>query len=316
MSDVSVVVPFYNRSSFLERLLDSVFNQTKEPSKVYLVDNGSCDSEVSELLFIINKDKFKGIDIVYTSTANKGNANYARNLGYILSDTEYVAFLDSDDWWDPDHLRVSINKLISSDFVAVYSGAKVLKNKKINKKYSVDVNNYRTPFELFFSSEGYLAQTSSYIVNKKSIGFDVLWDENLKRHQDYDYFSSIFYETKGWCYCPEVNVNIDWDEGGTKKKDIDFASLTYFCDKWQSKIPNNILKPYLITMLRLSYEYKTSLEIKDYYRSVMDSNNYFSDRNYKIKSNTLLIYTYSYTIKTLEILEIKNIIKNILKKFK
>ena len=313
MLDVSVVVPFYNRSFFLERLLDSILNQTRKPRKIYLVDNGSSDDEASKLSLIINKEKFKSMNIVYTSTVDKGNANYARNLGYILSDTKYVAFLDSDDWWQKYHLETSINILSESNKSGVYSGAIVHMQDNQYTKKSIDVNIFNNPFELILSPVGYLAQTSSYVVDKENIGNNVLWDEHLKRHQDFDYFASVFYNTDGWCYCTEANVNVDWDNGGTNKREIDITSLINFYEKWESKIPNKISKTYLLHMLRFSYKNNAPINIKNYYRNKILSNDFYNDYLYVLKSKKISIYSYLTITNTLDFFNLKNTIRKWLK---
>lgn len=312
---VSVVIPFYNRSKFLNRLLDSIETQTLSPEKIFIVDNGSTLKEANIAWNIIQSHNLL-TKCCFLSSLDRGNANYARNLGYYLAETKYVAFLDSDDWWGEQHLSQSIECLKNSKKVAVYSGASIHDKKDVETRFSADVNELKNPFLLLFSKENYIAQTSSYIVNKQKLKDEVLWDENLKRHQDYDYFVSIFYETEGWCYFPETNVNVDWGEGGTQKKDIDFKSLVYFCEKWVSKIPDDVLKPYLLTMLKLSYDHKTPSEVKKFYRKMMSDNNYFFDKYYKLQAKTVSILMYNNTVKVLEVLKLKNTIQRTIKFFR
>src|SRR5699024_10882054 len=127
----------------------------------------------------------------FLSTINRGNANFARNLGYDLSETKYVAFLDSDDWWEKEHLTKSIESLEYSGKAAVYSGAIIHSNNSTNFSNTVDIDNFNDPFSLVLN--GYFAQTSSYVLNKDLIKNIVVWDTALNRHQDFDYFASIFY---------------------------------------------------------------------------------------------------------------------------
>ncbi len=312
-SNVSVVIPFFNRSSFLERTLDSVLAQKLKPREVFVVDNGSSKEEYASAIRIASYKKYLSLNLRCVSTEKSGNANYARNLGYSLASTKYVAYLDSDDWWEASHLIDSIEILSKSNAAAVYSGAIIHQNNKVVKNFSTDINFFDSPFDIILSQDGYIAMTPTYVVDKEKIGNIVLWDENLRRHQDYDYFSSIFYKTEGWCYCPEANVNVDWNEGGTKKKDVDFDSLIYFCKKWGSQIPDSILKPYLLTMLKLSYDYKTSLENKKFYRNMMNANGYFSDSVYKIQAETISILAYNNVIKVLNFLRIKKKIQSTIK---
>lgn len=240
MSNISVVVPFYNRSFFFKRLLDGIENQTYPIETIYIIDNGSDVCEIEEIYSYIKKSES---NIVLISSLSRGNANYARNLGYLLATTKYVAYLDSDDWWDPDHISKSIKKLEVSNKYACYSGASIHfpdKIFKINKSYNID--SLPTPFHLILSNNGYIAQTSSYVINKNLLMNQVIWDEDLKRHQDYDYFLNIYYKTMGWVYLDSQDVNIDWCEGGTKIRDI--KSKILFINKWMYKFPKDILADY------------------------------------------------------------------------
>lgn len=92
---LSIIIPAYNVDKYIEDCLDSVLSQIDENVEVIVVNDGSTD----DTLNIINKkyhDKIKLID-----QENKG-LSAARNAGILESNSDYVAFLDSDDVWSPD----------------------------------------------------------------------------------------------------------------------------------------------------------------------------------------------------------------------
>lgn len=239
---VSVVVPFFNRSKFAQRLLDSVFNQTLKPICIFIVDNGSSLDELSKLYKVIQSFSESMTEVVLVSTIKTGNANYARNLGMDLAKTRYVAFLDSDDWWDKAHLENSVRTLKSNNKAAVYSGA-LIHDGGIYINKSIDVNSLSSPFSIFSSKKSYSAQTSSYLIDMKKIRSVVSWDERLKRHQDYDFFLSIFYNTSGWAFLPTPTSHLDWESGGTKIN-LDYKSMIRFLKKWRYLLSINELKDY------------------------------------------------------------------------
>lgn len=308
---VSVVIPFYNRSKFLKRLLDSIEAQTLSPEKIFIVDNGSSLEETNTAWYIIQSHKlfFK---CSFSSSMKSGNANYARNLGYYLSETKYVAFLDSDDWWESEHLFQSIQSLKKSNKIAVYSGAIAHRIEGTVVEESINIDHFNEPFSLILSSQGYLAQTSSYVINKNKLGNTVVWDEGLKRHQDFDYFAAIFYQTSGWCYCPKVNVNIDWSHTNDKNKVIDFKSMILFYKKWNSLIPEHIKKIYLLNMLYYAYRHNSETDIKFFYHNELAENRFFDDWGYRIRSNILYVKSYINAADTLDKLGLKKIVKDIL----
>lgn len=110
---LSVVIPFYQREpGILTRALHSVLTQKGiDLTKicVVIVDDESPISGKDELA---NFEDFNGVDVRLLRQPNRGPAG-ARNLALdqVDEDTEFVAFLDSDDQWQPEHLRNAITAL-------------------------------------------------------------------------------------------------------------------------------------------------------------------------------------------------------------
>src|SRR4051812_21240165 len=97
MSEISAIIPTYNRSGVLKRAIESVLNQTAPPAQLIVVDDGSTD-ETPELC-----RSFKS-RIHYVRQDNAG-ASTSRNAGIRLAASPWIAFLDSDDYWTPLHLE-------------------------------------------------------------------------------------------------------------------------------------------------------------------------------------------------------------------
>lgn len=95
--DVAVVIPAYNSAATLGRALQSVFAQTVTPAQVIVVDDGSSDDPAAALAPWQAR-------VQRVRQANAGAAA-ARNRGVALARTEWIAFLDADDYWHPDKLR-------------------------------------------------------------------------------------------------------------------------------------------------------------------------------------------------------------------
>jgi glycosyltransferase involved in cell wall biosynthesis len=100
---VSVIIPTYNRAALINRAIDSARAQTYTNIEVIVVDDGSTDDTPNRL-----QQYGDGIRVV--RQANTGPAA-ARNKGIALARGEYVAFLDSDDYWLPDKLARQIGAL-------------------------------------------------------------------------------------------------------------------------------------------------------------------------------------------------------------
>ena len=100
---VSVIVPIYNVETYLKGCLDSLLNQTEQDFEVILVDDGSTDQ--SGLIADAYAKKDARFKVIHQE--NKGLSG-ARNSGLKLAQGTFVAFLDSDDYWHPDFLKVML----------------------------------------------------------------------------------------------------------------------------------------------------------------------------------------------------------------
>ena len=93
---VSVIVPVYNTEKYLKRCLDSLMGQTLKDLEIILVDDGS--KEPCALLCDEFAQKDSRIKVIHKANAGLG---YARNTGLEAASGEYIAFVDSDDYVEP-----------------------------------------------------------------------------------------------------------------------------------------------------------------------------------------------------------------------
>lgn len=94
---VSVIVPVYNAEKYLPACLDSLCNQTLRKLEIIVVDDGSTDR--SEQIAEAYAAKDKRIRVVHK---RNGNPGATRNVGLRLVTGEYVGFIDSDNWIEPE----------------------------------------------------------------------------------------------------------------------------------------------------------------------------------------------------------------------
>jgi glycosyltransferase involved in cell wall biosynthesis len=103
---VSVVVPTYNRADDVARCLESLQAQTFKDFEVLVCDDGSKDHTAQVV------ERYRGrLDVSYHWAENFGGPARPRNAGVQRARGEYVALLDSDDWWAPRKLEVSVRAL-------------------------------------------------------------------------------------------------------------------------------------------------------------------------------------------------------------
>jgi len=114
---VSIVVPAYNSARYIERTLKSILVQTYENLEVIVVDDGSLDSTVERVGNLSRSDH--RIRVICQMHAG---VSVARNRGIKESKGDYLIFLDSDDYLEPDFVSVMTSMIISSDSDIAYCG--------------------------------------------------------------------------------------------------------------------------------------------------------------------------------------------------
>ncbi len=114
---VSVVIPAFNASAYIERTLRSAVRQTYTALEIIVVNDGSTDDTAQLVEQIAMTDS----RIRLLSTPNRGVAA-ARNTGIEASSGRFVAFLDADDLWHPTKIEKQVNALnrLSPRWAAVY----------------------------------------------------------------------------------------------------------------------------------------------------------------------------------------------------
>lgn len=98
--NVTVIVPVYNVEKFIDKCVQSVIDQTMTDIEVILVDDGSTDNSLARCIEWANKDS----RVKVYHQENQG-VSVARNLGIEKSAGEFIAFIDSDDWIEPNYLE-------------------------------------------------------------------------------------------------------------------------------------------------------------------------------------------------------------------
>ena len=98
---ISVIVPVYNVEPYLRKCLDSILAQTYRNLEILVIDDGSTDGSGRIC------DEYAGRDerIKVFHTENHG-LSCARNLGLDNANGEWIGFVDSDDWIEPDMYEV------------------------------------------------------------------------------------------------------------------------------------------------------------------------------------------------------------------
>lgn len=177
---VSVIIPCYNHGAYLQKAVESVWQQDYSPVEILVVDDGSVD-ETKEVT-----TKLSGVKYIYQK--NQG-LSAARNTGIKYSNGEFLIFLDADDWLLPQAISFNVSQLLLNDKLAFISGAhnKVFEKENIIREDIIEVKNdhYRN---LLIGN--YIGMHAT-VMYRRWVFDEMLFDTSLKMCEDYDVYLKI-----------------------------------------------------------------------------------------------------------------------------
>jgi glycosyltransferase involved in cell wall biosynthesis len=111
--EISVIIPVFNRPELLRRALQSLRNQTCQNFEVIICDHGSTES-MNEVIGEFRPD----LNLTFIKAPQQGGVGFPRNRAIEVTSSDWVAFLDSDDWWGPKKIEAVLPLLKNEvDFI-------------------------------------------------------------------------------------------------------------------------------------------------------------------------------------------------------
>lgn len=196
---VSVIIPTYNHARYLDRALQSLIDQTYSNWNAIIIDNHSTDN-TDEVVA-----SFQDTRIKFMKIHNGGIIAASRNMGICASRTEWIAFLDSDDWWKPEKLLTCINHIHDKvDFI--YHDVKIIRNSfSLLKKRYLKSRKLRKPILIDLLNNGNIICNSSVLVRKSilnRVGF-MSEEINMISSEDYNTWLKVSEITDGFVHIPK-----------------------------------------------------------------------------------------------------------------
>lgn len=154
--DLSIIIPLYNVSKFVETCIKSIVNQeTKYSYEIILVDDGSIDNTCEVVDSFLNNE-----NILLIKQKNQGQS-VARNKAIYQSQGRYIMFVDSDDILLPDSIESLLNKafeteseIVEGEFVSFYQVSGIEKN-ETDKKIKTKIKKYANTPRFVLTTYGY-----------------------------------------------------------------------------------------------------------------------------------------------------------------
>lgn len=189
MCRISIIVPVYNTSGYLERCLDSIKKQMFVDFECIMVDDGSTDSSLSICRRYATLDtRFKVI------AQENGGVSKARNRGLDEAVGDYVGFVDSDDWID-GNMYESMYRDAVETLCDIVVGGTFEYNKGRHKKILTSSNAL---MEMFNPKSHMYGFSVTRLIKREIIG-NLRYDEGLKCYEDLDFFYRL-YKKAGYIY--------------------------------------------------------------------------------------------------------------------
>ena len=182
---VSVIIPTFNRAVMLRRAVESVLNQTERDFELIIVDDGSTDGTSQYLKYLENVNSVQILRLDRNYGVSK-----ARNAGVNASAGEWIAFLDSDDFWHPDKLQIQLKwcgdnpqySILQTNEIWIRNGVRV-NQPKTYKKTCGDIFNE--------SVERCMITPSSVIMKRSLFELSGGFDAKMRACEDYDLWLRI-----------------------------------------------------------------------------------------------------------------------------
>jgi len=187
MSFFSVIIPLFNKEKFIESTLKSVLCQTFIDFEILVINDGSTDKSEERIL------QFNDARIRYFIKEN-GGASSTRNYGIEKAQSNYITFLDADDYWYPTFLQEMFENINRFQKQKVFSAAIEIETPKkiVPAVYSIQKTNDFEIVNYFKASSKETVICTSCAVFHKNI-FDEIgnFDTKIKSGQDTDLWIRI-----------------------------------------------------------------------------------------------------------------------------
>lgn len=169
-------------SPSLARSLQSIFDQSIPIAEVLIID----DSSTQDLVF----ESTGGIKVLRTG-GNKGSS-FARNIGLGNANSNWIAFLDDNDYWLPSHIEALLDFCETNKLDAAYSSAKVSGKVRPKKFFDGTINPLTAVYEkVNWNRTQYYFPTSGLIISREIVAH-LPFNENMFEREDLWFAHKIF----------------------------------------------------------------------------------------------------------------------------
>lgn len=231
MVKFSIIIPVYNVEQYIEKCLDSVFNQTYKNFEVIVVNDGTEDNSI---------DIIKKYDVKLINQKNQG-LSAARNNGVKEATGEYLIFVDSDDYIEKDLLEQINNNLENNPTIVRYQAIDVIEKREINRYEEEFYNKNGKDAFSAITEYHYVEPAWLYAINRKYYLENNFEFKTGAYHEDFGLIPLVIYKSEkvnsinycGYCYLKRTGsiMNTTSYEKDIKKMDDMLIHYNYLMNE-------------------------------------------------------------------------------------
>lgn len=226
---ISIIIPLYNKEKCIKKTIKSVLNQTYRDFQILIVDDGSTDKSKE----IVNSIHDERICYVYKEN---GGVSSARNLGVRMVKSDWLLFLDADDFLLPNALDSAVGTINSYPNAEIIVGGFLVNENGSKKTFSNTLDGIlKNPIRDMFYRKIYSRPGNTFIKNTVYTKM-VLFDERFSYNEDWIFGLNLLYKYKV-AATTEIFMCYDKTNSTLSAKIPNLADdMIYFIDEF--KYPN------------------------------------------------------------------------------
>jgi glycosyltransferase EpsH len=307
---ISVIVPIYNKESFLEKSIFSIMEQTEKDIEIILIDDGSTDKG-PEICEEFAKKDFR---VLYKRKKNGGSAS-ARNYGRLCAKGEYIAFVDPDDYIEKNAMEKMLECSKNADII-IGGLVNELGKRKVLRVMPKELEGFYEGEEIrkkilpmflvygkYIGKELLLGSLDIFLFRRKFLDEQKIFsDENIAYSEDWLFSLEAIFKANTiavlhYAHYHYITNSLGLTENYNPKVVADYIEVLRKLDKIgvlscipesYSSNPNLILNFFLQAVKNLSFKKKSIFTLSKELRLIFKMD-YFKDLGKKIKPKQIYI---------------------------
>jgi len=233
---VSIVIPTYKRPTYLERAIDSAFNQSYKNIEIIVVDDNDANSEFRSETEKLMDCYLNVANIFYIKHEFNKNGAAARNTGLKKASGDYITFLDDDDEMLPERIesQISLMERLDETWGACYT-----KYKKLEGNNQIHISSENRQGNLYVQAlmrSIYIGSGSNLLIRKNVVEEVSGYDESFSRNQDLEFLARILEKYK-LAFIDECTLIIHYE---VREKKLTYEGLLAFDEFYLKKFGDRI----------------------------------------------------------------------------